>query len=73
MVSEKQDGEIIDLSFLEKVLQTKEAKEALGEGILALFKTGNADQAIDKTLERGKKNGSLPAAKLSFILDALGL
>jgi len=61
------------MSFLEKVLQTKEAKEALGEGLIELFKTGNADEALGKTFEKGQKNGSLPAAKLAFILDALGL
>ena len=61
------------MSFLEKVLQTKEAKEAIGEGVIELLKTGNADDALDKTLDRGQKYGSLTASTLAFIIDALGL
>jgi len=57
------------MSLLEKILETKEAKEAIGTGIVELFMGGNLDRAIDKTIKKGNQNGSLPAAKLAFVLD----
>ncbi len=60
------------MNFLETVLKTKEAKEALGEGILELFHTGKFENAVDSILKRGEENGSLFAAKLAFLFDLFG-
>ncbi len=60
------------MNFLETVLKTKEAKEALGEGIIELFRTGKFDDAVDSMLERGEENGSLFAAKQAFLFDLFG-
>ena len=57
------------MSYLQKIFQTKEAKEAVGEGFIELIKTKDIDKAIDVTLFRGQKNGSLVAAKIAFLLD----
>lgn len=60
------------MNYLENVLTTKEAKEAIGEGILELLRTGKFDHAIDSMLNRGEENGSLFAAKLAFLFDLFG-
>jgi hypothetical protein len=53
------------------VLQTKEAKEAIGTGFLTMLQTGSLDKGIDAMLATGEKNGSLPVAKLAFFLDLI--
>ncbi len=60
------------MSLLEKVLQSSESKEAIGEGLVELIRTGDLDNAVDSMLDRGDENGALPAAKLAFVLDILG-
>lgn len=61
------------MSFLRWLLDTTEAKEAIGAGVVQLIVTGNLDRGIDAMIEKGNKNGSWPAAKLAFILDLFGL
>lgn len=60
------------MSNLENVLKTKEAKEAVGEGLVRLIETGDLDRGIEAMFERGTKNGSWPVAQLAIILDFLG-
>ena len=57
--------------FLEKILETKEAKEAIGTGVVELIMFGNLNRAIDSTIKKGNQNGSLPVAKLAFVLDLI--
>lgn len=59
------------MSFTESALRTKEAKEAIGEGILALFSTGNLGRGIDAMFKAGERNGSLNKVRVGFILDIL--
>ncbi len=59
------------MTFTENALKSKEAKEAIGEGILSLLHTGNLDTAVNKMIEAGRKNGSLTKVKAAFILDIL--
>lgn len=59
------------MSFTEKALGTKEAKEAIGEGIVTWLFTGNADKGVDAMVIAGEKNGSLPTVKFAFVLDVL--
>jgi len=61
------------MSLLRNVLETQEAKEAIGEGFLRLVETGNLEKGISAMLERGNDNGSTAAAIMAFILDSLGL
>ena len=60
------------MSYFRTVLETKEAREAIGEGLITLVDTGNLDKGITVMIARGNKNGSFPAAILALILDALG-
>jgi len=61
------------MSNFRNVLETKEAKEAIGEGFEKLVETGNLEEGIEALLNRGSENGSLTKAKIAVILDALGL
>ena len=61
------------MSLLRNVLETKEAKEAIGEGLLRLIETGKLENGISAMLERGNGNGSTAAAIMAFILDTLGI
>lgn len=57
------------MAWLRALLDTPEAQEALGAGLVKLVKTGDLAQGIDEMISRGKKNGSWPLAKLFFIFD----
>ena len=59
------------MSYTGSILQTKEAKEAIGTGFLAMLQTGSLDKGIDAMLATGEKNGSLTAVKLAFVLDLI--
>lgn len=61
------------LSFLRLILNTKQAKEAMGDGLLHFIDSGNLSDGVDAMIKRGKQNGSWPAAKLAFVFDLLGL
>ena len=61
------------MSLLRNVLETKEAKEAIGEGFLRLAETGNLEKGISAMLEKGNVNGSTASAIMAFILDSLGI
>jgi len=61
------------MSNFRDVLETKEAKEAIGEGFEKLVETGNLEEGIEAMLNRGSENGSLTKVKIAVILDALGL
>lgn len=59
------------MSYTEKALRGKEAKEAIGEGVLAWITTGNLNNGIDAMLKTGKKNGSYNTVKTGIVLDVL--
>lgn len=59
------------MSYFKSVLQTKEAKEAIGEGLLKLIETKDLDKGFDAMIKRGNQNGSSPAALFALILDAV--
>jgi len=57
------------MSFLEKVLQTRQAKEAISEGLFTLLSTGDFQQGWDTMIAHGKKNGAYIAVKIAIVLD----
>ena len=59
------------MSYTELVLKTKQAKEAIYEGVTTLIFTGDLDKAWNAMITRGKKNGSYLAVKIAFILDLI--
>lgn len=59
------------MSFTEKVLQTKQAKEAIGEGVITWLFTGNLDNGIKSLIRKGNQNGTITAFKFAFVLDVL--
>ncbi|HJW20099.1 MAG TPA: hypothetical protein VJ571_06040 [Candidatus Nitrosotalea sp.] len=59
------------MSFTEKILQSKQVKEAIGEGIVRLLVTGNLNNGMKAMITKGKQNGSITALKIAFVLDIL--
>lgn len=59
------------MSYTELILHTKQAKEAIDEGILTFVLTGDLQKGWDAMILRGKKNLSYPAVKISILLDIL--
>ncbi len=59
------------MTFTESVLKTKQAKEAMIEGVLTWLFTGNLQQGWNAMIERGKKNGSYIAVKIAVVLDTI--
>lgn len=59
------------MSYTELVLRTKQAKEAIDEGVLTFVLTGDLQKGWDAMILRGKKNLSYPAVKIAILLDIL--
>ena len=59
------------MTFTESVLKTKQAKEAMMEGVLTWLFTGNLQQGWNAMIVRGKKNGSYIAVKIAIVLDTV--
>ena len=59
------------MSFLEAVLRSKQAKEAILQGWETAVSTGSLSKGVDAVVATANKNGSLPAAKIAFWLDVL--
>ncbi len=59
------------MNFTEKVLQTKQAKEAIGGGIITWLFTGNLDNGINALIGKGNQNGTITAIKFASVLDIL--
>ena len=59
------------MSFTEGVLRTRQAKEAIGEGISVFLTTGNLDKGINAMIQYGKRNGTYTAFRLALVLDFL--
>lgn len=57
------------MSFTEDVLKTKQAKEAIYEGLFTFLSTGDFQQGWDAMIAHGKKNGAYIAVKIAFVLD----
>ncbi|GEM_PF-3161068 len=58
-------------SFTETALNSKEAKEAIGEGIVVLLQTGDFNKGWDAMMAAGQRNGSLAAVQLAISIDLL--
>ena len=55
--------------YTNRVLETKQAKEAIGEGLLTWLQTGDFQTGWDAMIARGKKNGSYPRVKIAMLFD----
>lgn len=56
-------------TITESVLETKQAKEALGEGIATWILTGDIQSGWNAMIKKGKQNGSYLTMKFAIILD----
>ena len=61
----------MDKSLTEKVLETKQAKEAISEGLFTWLFTGSLQKGWDAMIEKGNKNGSYLAVKIAIIVDSI--
>ena len=59
------------MSYFATALQTKEAKEAMGQGLVTWFQTGSLNQGINAMFATAETNGSLATAKFGLLLDIL--
>jgi len=59
------------MSFTEGVLQTRQAKEAIIEGLITWFSTGSFQKGWDIMIVRGNQNFAYPAFKIAIVLDFL--
>jgi len=59
------------MSFTNGVLRTRQAKEAIGEGVSVFLRTGNLDRGFDAMIQYGKRNGAYTAFRLALVLDFL--
>jgi len=57
--------------YTERVLETKQANEAIWEGLITWGLTGNFQKGWDAMIKRGKKNFAYPAIKLAILFDFL--
>ena len=55
--------------LVEKVLRTKQAKEAIGEGVQVSLSTGDINRGINAMIQCGKRNGAYAAFKIAAVLD----
>jgi len=58
-------------TITESILETEQAKEAIGEGIATLILTGNIQSGWDAMIKKGKQNGSYLAVKFAIFLDVV--
>jgi len=61
------------MSYFQRVLQTKQAKEAIGQGVISLAETGSFEAGVDAMITKGNQNGSAFAALIAIILDVFGI
>ncbi len=54
-----------------RTLNTPEAYQAIGKGVVTLMFTHNLDEAVNAMLDEGRRNGSLVAVQAAGIADAL--
>lgn len=55
--------------YTERVLETKQAKEAIVEGLLTWLQTGDFQKGWEAMIARGKKNGSYSRVKIAMLFD----
>jgi len=55
----------------ESILETEQAKEAIGEGIATWILTGDVQSGWDAMIKKGKQNGSYLTMKFAIILDVV--
>ena len=58
-------------SITESVLETKQVKEAIVEGVATMILTGNFQLGWNAMIQKGKQNGSYFAVKLAIFLDII--
>lgn len=58
------------MSFVEAAL-SKQAKEAIGEGLITAIETWNLQKGIDAMFLAGERNGAVPMVKIGLVLDIL--
>jgi len=61
------------MSLIELVLQTKQAKKAIGRGVITLIFSGDVNKAWNEMINEGRKNGAYPALKVAIVFDFLKL
>ena len=59
------------MSYTEKVLKTKQAKEAIAECFIAWLSTGDFQKGWNKMIAHGKKNGTYLTLKIAVLFDFL--
>lgn len=59
------------MSYTEKALKTKQAKEAMVEGLFTWLSTGDFQKGWNKMISHGKKNGSYLTLKIAVLFDFL--
>jgi hypothetical protein len=57
------------MSFTEAALRSKEAKEAIGEGLIVALETWNLQKGVDAMFATGERNGALKKVRAGFELD----
>ena len=62
---------MMSVTITESVLRTKQAKDAISEGIVTWILTGDIQQGWDAMIKRGKKNFAYPAFKFALLIDFL--
>jgi len=58
-------------TITESVLETDQAKEAIGEGLATLILTGDVQYGWDAMIKKGKQNGSYVTMKIAVVLDLI--
>jgi len=56
-------------TITESILETKQVREAIAEGIVTMILTNNSQSGWDAMIKKGKQNGSYFAVKLAMFLD----
>ena len=59
------------MSSSEKALNTPQAYQAIGKGVVTLIFKKDLNIAVDAMLVEAKKNGSLPAVQAAVVVDAI--
>ena len=59
------------MSYTGSVIRTRQAKEAIIEGLYTWVSTGDLQLGWDTMIAHGKRNGAYVAVKIAFVLDFL--
>lgn len=59
------------VSFTDRILRTRQAREAMGEGVSVFLTTGDLGRGFDAMIRYGKRNGAYGAFKFAVLLDII--